>query len=252
MSTIFFAKYQGAGNDFVLIDDRALQFNLSLIPKLTNRKFGIGADGVILLQNSRQADFRMRIFNSDGTEAESCGNGLCCLTQFLLSLGFEKKTVRVETGKRIVTTYYSGDKIGVEMGSAVDVKQLYIDGMDVHFLDTGVPHAVVFSAVDLAVVGPFLRNHPLFHPRGVNVSVAQPKGDGSISVRTFERGVEAETLACGTGAAAVGFIASKIYKIPNPVQIYFPGGQIEIAINGEKITLLGEGKRVFSGEWILN
>lgn len=246
MSTISFIKIHGAGNDFILIDDRALHFSPKSVPKLCHRRFGIGADGVILLQNDLSADVRMRIYNADGNEAESCGNGLRCLVRFLLDLGFVRKSYRIAIGNKIVQAHFRGDQIAVEMGSVIGVKQLYIDGLEVHSLDTGVPHAVVFGPQKLEFLGPFLQKHPLFMPAGTNVNVAVMRDEG-IHIRTFERGV-GETFACGTGAAAVGYIASKIYCLPTPIQICMPGGKLMIEVVGDEVTQIGDAVKAFEGK----
>lgn len=242
-----FVKYQGAGNDFILIDDRALFFDISKVKSLCNRKFGIGADGVILLQN----DFRMRIFNSDGSEAESCGNGLRCLMKFLLHLGFPKKAYRITTGNRVVEADFVGDRVSVRMGAPRDIQSHMIDGYRVHSLDTGVPHVVSFVSdvekIDLATLGSFFRHHPIFLPRGTNVNFAEIQSDGSIRVRTYERGLEGESLACGTGAAAVAFIASQTQNLPNPIQIRFPGGDLEMHVTGSDVRMIGDAVKVFEG-----
>lgn len=245
---LYFGKYQGAGNDFILIDDRAPFFNPHLVTQLCHRKFGIGADGVILLQTDQSADFRMRIFNSDGSEAGSCGNGLRCLMKFIVDLGLPKKNYQIATGDRIVEAGFVGDKISVQMGLALNLKKLDIEGFEVHSLDTGVPHAVVFSPhADLKILGPLLRYHSAFHPAGTNVNIANLQSDGSIRVRTYERGVEGETLACGTGAAAVGVIASQEYHLPNPIRICFAGGEIDIHVDGLNVTMIGDAIKVFDG-----
>lgn len=245
---LYFAKYQGAGNDFILIDDRAPHFNPNLVPQLCNRKFGIGADGVILLQTDPAADFRMRIFNSDGSEAGSCGNGLRCLMKFIVDLGLPKKNYRIATGDRIVEASFVGDQIVVQMGLAVNLKKHRIEGFDVHSVDTGVPHAVVFSPdADLKILGPMLRHHSTFQPAGTNVNIAHIQSDGSIRVRTYERGVEGETLSCGTGAAAVGLIASQQYHLPNPIRICAPGGELEIHVDGLHVAQAGKAAKVFEG-----
>lgn len=250
MSKLSFVKYQGAGNDFILIDDRAPFFNPALVPSLCHRKFGIGADGLILLQNAEQADFRMRIFNSDGSEAESCGNGLRCLMQFLVYLGMPKKPYRIATADRIVEADFFGEKISVQMGEARNVKQLYIWGREVHFLDTGVPHAVLFvsdaSRIDLMKEGAAMRHHAAFQPRGANVNFASLQ-NGVIHMRTFERGLEAESLACGTGAVAVAAIAKQKHSLPNPIQVHCLGGLLEIYIEGQKIRMVGPAVQVFAG-----
>jgi diaminopimelate epimerase len=253
MSTISFVKYHGAGNDFILIDDRALFFDSTQVPSLCHRKFGIGADGLILLQPHDVADFRMRIFNSDGSEAESCGNGLRCLMQFLLHLGLPKKSYRIATADRIVEASFVGEKISINMGKPLHVKQLYMDRQEVHFLDTGVPHTVLFvpdvHSVDLPKNGADLRYHAAFQPRGTNVNFAALQADGSIQVRTYERGLEGETLACGTGAVAVAFAAAKKYKLPNPIHICFPGGTLEMYVEGEEVRMVGEAVKVFEGSF---
>ena len=143
-----FSKYEGAGNDFILIDDRASSFPLTdraFLSRLCHRKTGIGADGVILLQLSKTADFRMRIFNSDGGEAEGCGNGLRCLVRFLSDLGLSRKHYQIETGDRIVQAEFVQGKIAVQMGAPRNLLlHQKIDAWEVHSVDTGVPHAVIF------------------------------------------------------------------------------------------------------------
>lgn len=241
-----FAKYQGAGNDFILIDNRTLHFDCKLVSKLCHRKFGIGADGVVLLESN----FRMRIFNSDGSEAESCGNGLRCLMRFLLDLGFPKADYQIQVGNRVVQAGFVGDKIRIDMGEALHFKQLLIEGHEVHFLNTGVPHTVLFSAeADLATIGPFLRYHEHFQPAGTNVNIAQLGNDGALYIRTYERGVEAETLACGTGAAAVALIASQKYGLKNPIRVHALGGEMEVLVDGLKVSLIGEATKVFEGSF---
>lgn len=251
MSTLSFVKYQGAGNDFILIDDRTLFFDFAQVPQLCHRKYGIGADGVILLQKDFSADFRMRIFNCDGSEAESCGNGLRCLMKFLLHLGMERKGYFIATGERRVEAGFEGEKVSVKMGSMVNVKQLYMDGCEIYSLNTGVPHAVIFvedvRAVDLLQRGSILRYHPIFQPHGTNVNFAALQSDGSIRVRTYERGLEGESVACGTGAAAVGAIASRKYGLSNPIRICFVGGEIEIHVTDGGVQMVGDAIKVFEG-----
>lgn len=253
MSTISFVKYQGAGNDFILIDDRAHSFDRSLPPLLCHRRFGIGADGVILLQTDSVADFRMRIFNPDGSEATSCGNGLRCLMQFIADLGLSFPSCRIATTHRIVRAQFVGDQICVEMGRAQAVQRVYIDEREIYFLDTGVPHAVLFvpdvQTMDLLQEGAALRHHPRFHPQGTNVNFVSLRSDGSLSVRTFERGVEGETLCCGTGAAAVGWVAVR-KGMRNPMPIHFAGGVLLIQIDTQgHITMTGEARKVFEGTY---
>ncbi len=253
---IRFSKYEGAGNDFLLIDDRARQFpchDTALIRHLTHRRFGIGADGIILLQNDPAADFRMRIFNSDGSEAEGCGNGTRCLMQFIKDLGLPKQTCRIAVSSRILTADYRKNGIGVEMGEMRDLRlRQTIDQMEIHSVDSGVPHAVWFvpdvDQVPIETLGPRLRYHARFAPRGTNVNVAAVQSDGSVKVRTYERGVEGETLACGTGAVAVAYIGSHLFNWPGPVKICFKGGSLDIHI-GSSIWMVGQAQKVFEGQY---
>ena len=253
---LFFSKYEGAGNDFILIDDRASFFpteNLALIEELCHRHFGIGADGVILLQNDLVADFRMRIFNSDGSEAEGCGNGTRCFVRFLEDLGLPRKCYRISVGSKILIADFQGDAIRVEMGAVSECQSHSIDGREIHFVDSGVPHAVWFvpdvEQIPLHEVGPILRRHSLFMPRGVNVNIATLEKEGCVRVRTFERGVEGETLACGTGATAVAAIGAKVYGWKSPVRIRYAGGDLDIQFDSalQRIWMAGPARKVFSG-----
>ncbi|OGN65050.1 MAG: diaminopimelate epimerase [Chlamydiae bacterium RIFCSPHIGHO2_12_FULL_49_9] len=248
-----FSKYQGAGNDFLIIDDRVPFFpteDVHLIQRLCHRRFGIGADGIILLQNDGMADFRMQIFNSDGSEAESCGNGLRCLARFIADIrGESAASYKIWMHDQIVEAFVEKEKISIALNNPRDLK-LHVQ-QDVHFIDTGVPHAVVFVAdvqkIDLNQEGKALRSHPCFGPKGSNVNFASLQSDGSISVRTFERGVEGETLACGTGAAAVAAIAAQIYNCSGPIRTRFSGGDLEISFSDEGLKLAGPAVRVFEG-----
>lgn len=251
MSKLFFAKFEGAGNDFILVDDRSGAFSHDVVA-LCARKTGVGADGVILLQHDAKADFQMRIFNSDGGEAESCGNGLRCLGAFLLELGLPRKPYHIAMHNKIVRLEYFDDAIGVAMGRPADLRAgISTEFGEVHYVDTGVPHIVHFvddvRAVDLAALGPKLRHHKLFQPRGANVNVVTRAADGILHVRTFERGVEAETLACGTGACAVAVVAHAVSQAPSPMEVQFPGGRLRILWDGHELLMIGPAKKVFEG-----
>ncbi len=258
---MIFSKYEGAGNDFILIDDRSLSFDSSLVPHLCDRKRGVGADGVILLQLDPAADLRMRIFNSDGSEAESCGNGLRCLVQFARDLNLSPQ--RIAMHDRIVEAFSHENRIGVRLGEPRNLclnLPLAFDGSThaAHLVNTGVPHIVLFvpdlPTIDVFSLGRKIRRHPAFSPHGVNVNFASLQPDHSLSVRTYERGVEAETLACGTGAAAVGVIASQIFDLPSPVHIQFAGGDMDIMFSDKNffdLSLIGPARFVFSGSYCL-
>lgn len=257
MSTLSFVKYQGAGNDFVLIDDRSRSFpshNQPFIQKLCCRRFGIGADGLLLLSDDFTSDFRMRIFNSDGVEAESCGNGLRCFAQFICDLGFPKKNYRIALENRIVEVWFEKDLVAVDMGPIQNLQMhLSTEIGAVHFVNTGVPHVVHFVPnihdIDLLKIGFFLRNHSKFQPKGTNVNVASLDPWGNLHARTFERGVEGETFACGTGALAVAFIASEVYGLKMPLEVCFKGGNLIVDKQGDSMHMIGPAVKVYDGIW---
>jgi len=252
MSNISFTKFQGAGNDFILIDDRDGRFPVNdraLIRKMCHRQFGIGADGVILLGScsNSAANFQMRIFNSDGCEASSCGNGLRCFVGFLQDLGVIQKTYTINTQERVVVAYLANGLPVIDMGAPEKINfEVATEAGMVHCIDTGVPHAVQFvpdvDQIDLCATGGFLRRH--FQ---ANVDFASFEKDGSIRVRTFERGIEGETLSCGTGAAAVAAVAFRVYGLKGPIPVCFRGGRLEVWDEEGRIFLTGPAERVFMG-----
>ena len=255
-SEIVFSKYEGAGNDFILIDDRVPHFpldNPALIQRLCHRRFGIGADGIVLLRTDAKADFRMRIFNSDGGEAQGCGNGVRCLMRFIEELGLPRKAMKIAVGSRLLEADFQDCSVRVEMGAVSEWKTHSIEGREIHFVDSGVPHAVWFvpdvEQIPLHETGPILRHHPYFAPRGANVNIASIEKDNSVRVRTFERGVEAETLACGTGATAVAVVGAKLRGWESPVRIRYAGGDLDIHFDSslERIWMAGPARKVFSG-----
>ena len=227
-----FAKYHGLGNDFILIDDRNEGFpaeDAPLIVKLCRRRTGVGADGLILLQDSFKADYTMRIFNSDGKETEMWGNGLRWFMAYLGDLGLSLTKNRILVGGKSYTCAFQGELISVLMGKAEDVSwniKVPLQGQEVmvHYLNTGVPHVVVFvddvDQIDVEQVGKEIRWHPIFQPKGVNASFASEMASGGFKMRTYERGVEGETNACGTGAAAVAHAASKMLGKSSPITLW--------------------------------
>jgi diaminopimelate epimerase len=245
-----FGKYEGAGNDFILIDDREEKFPFhctEFIQRLCHRHFGIGADGLILVQNDAVADVRMRIFNADGGEADGCGNGMRCVVRFLSDVGWEERPRRVAVGDRILTAYYTNTGIAIEMGPIRNLRlHIDVDGTTVHLVDTGVPHAVCFERVQLETFGPQIRYHAHFAPAGVNVNVVDPQ---SCTMRTYERGVEGETLACGTGATAVAVVGALLYGWKSPVSLQCRGGILKVHFDRECSNLILEGpaRAVFWG-----
>ena len=256
-----FSKYSGCGNDFILIDNRKSFFPIHdgrMIAHLCQRKEGIGADGLILLENSKNADFLMRFFNSDGSEGEMCGNGIRCFHDFICQLRSESTEWTIEICGRTLTTKSIGKDVQVQMLPPEEIHWgMKIRGMTLHFLNTGVPHVVQFvddlEKIDIHELGPFLRNHEKFFPKGANVNFAQVQGT-KIRMRTYEKGVEAETLSCGTGATAVALSAAKTFSCKSPIQVQQRSGEIltiEFSKNGDKFTdilMQGPAKCIFKGK----
>lgn len=264
-----FSKYSGCGNDFILIDNRQNIFptvDKCFIRKLCQRRIGIGADGIILLEISKIADFGMRIFNADGSEAEMCGNGIRSLGRYIRDLGNPEEEFTIEVLGRIFPLKLEGSLISVTMGppSRVDWSlqiPLKKEQLTVDFLDTGVPHVVIFAPnikdIDLAYLGPAIRYHSQFSPRGTNVNLASIGDRGELSIRTYERGVEDETLACGTGAAAVALAAAKRYSLNSPIIVQTHSGEkLEFHLKHnrdrvEEMTMRGPANFVYRGEFRL-
>ena len=263
-----FIKMNGAGNDFILIDNRNGHLSLTTeqIVRLCHRQKGIGADGLILLENckSGQADFAWGFYNSDGSEAEMCGNGSRCFARFIQTLVPDiGPTVSFETISGIIHAEFLGDQVKVELTQPHSLSlNIHLSWEDqtkeVHFLNTGVPHTVCFvddiESVPVKKWGAALRYHPYFSPKGTNVNFAQRMPDGSIRVRTYERGVEGETLACGTGVTATALVSAAIFHLQSPVKIYTRGGdilQVGFVREGaaiKNVTLTGPAEIAFKGQ----
>ncbi|MGO8697841.1 MAG: diaminopimelate epimerase [Limisphaerales bacterium] len=263
---IAFAKMNGAGNDFILIDNRSREIKLSTgqIAQLCDRHRGIGADGLILLVPcaSGQADWAWDFYNNDGHAAEMCGNGARCFARFVRRLTGLEAGFRFETRAGIIAARFDGGKVTVDLTPPADLRlnqkfSLSSGPAVVHSLNTGVPHAVLFvEDADQAMVrtlGPEIRRHPHFAPRGTNVNFVQVRGPNAIRVRTYERGVEGETLACGTGVTASALIAAELHGFRSPVQVQVQGGDIlEVSFRREHgqftgVALTGPADFVFEG-----
>jgi diaminopimelate epimerase len=262
-----FTKMNGAGNDFVLVDNRAENFRLTAqqVIRLCDRHRGIGADGLILLTASRsgRADFAWDFFNSDGSTGEMCGNGARCFGRFVQRAAGIAGAFTFETGAGIITASLNGDRVTVNLTAPRDLRlnesvTLASGVLSVHSLNTGVPHAVTFVPdADKAMVtqlGQEIRRHAHFGPRGTNVNFVQVLSPSHIRVRTFERGVEGETLACGTGVSASAMIAARVHRFTSPVKVQVQGGdQLEVSYKdhgGEfsDVQLTGPADFVFSGQ----
>ncbi|HYV28942.1 MAG TPA: diaminopimelate epimerase [Candidatus Eisenbacteria bacterium] len=264
--TLEFTKMNGAGNDFVLIDNRAQNIKLTTeqIMRLCDRHRGVGADGLFLLVPNRngQAAWTWEFYNSDGSTADMCGNGARCFGRFVQKLTGANGQTSFETGAGVIVAKFSGDRVTVNLTSP---KGLHLDqpmtlasgSLTVHSINTGVPHAVVFVPdADQAMVqqlGHEIRHHSQFAPKGTNVNFVQRLDDNFIRVRTYERGVEGETLACGTGVTASALIAARLFNFRSPVKVQVQGGDIlEVSFRetpGEfsEVKLTGPADFVFDG-----
>lgn len=255
---ISFWKMHGAGNDFVLLDDRALQFPDppgACVRWLTNRRRGVGADGVILIQPSSQADFRMRFYNSDGGEADMCGNGARCVARLAYELGLAGVDMTIQTAAGIIRAEYLSPLVRLYMtpprGERLDLSIVWKNKKyAVHTVDTGVPHAVLFvddvTTLDVSAFGAFVRHHPLFSPAGVNVNFVQKMGPETLRIRTFERGVEGETMACGTGITAAAWVGHRLRLLRLPAKVITVGNDV-LAVQDNPLTLTGPAEHVFRG-----
>ncbi len=265
-----FTKMNGAGNDFVMIDNRDGSVCLSReqIRWICDRHRGVGADGLLLVEKSAGggADFRMRYYNADGGEVEMCGNGARCFARFVQTLGWEKPELRFATPAGLIRAQFEGDGVRISLGAPRDLKlaqtiDLESGELKIHSINTGVPHVVLFvPEADEAMVGEWgreIRNHPLFQPRGTNVNFVQLKEGNLIRVRTYERGVENETLACGTGVVAAAIVSHLFHRVPVPVQVQVQGGEtleVVFAAKGLEISdvrLKGPADFVFEGKLAL-
>jgi len=232
-----FVKISGTGNDFILIDHRKPRIALEVMPEFARlvcrRRFSAGADGLIFIEDSDKADFKWLFFNGDGSEAEMCGNGARCAARFAYMQGIASAHMRFETLAGIIEATVSDMNVSVRMTEPKDFQQeqtVEVEGNDLvmHSVDTGVPHAVLFvedySQVDVRQLGSLIRHHSEFMPAGTNVNFVQKLEGGALKVRTYERGVEDETLACGTGAVASALVFALLGEADSPVDIVTSGG----------------------------
>ena len=229
----------GAGNDFVLIDNRAQKIKLTReqIVRLCDRHRGVGADGVMMLipSASGKADWAWEFYNSDGSTGEMCGNGSRCFARFVQKRTGNSKDFTFETEAGIIGAKFQGDRVMVNLTAPKDLRldeqvKLSTGVQTVHSLNTGVPHAILYvpdaDKAMVAQVGPEIRRHAHFAPKGTNVNFVQVLGPNHIRVRTFERGVEGETLACGTGVAASALISAVVHGFNSPVKVQVQGGDL--------------------------
>ena len=275
LEKIEFVKMHGNGNDFVLFDE----FDREKIPEkekpdfvraVCDRRFGIGADGALFVQLSAVADARFRYFNSDGSEAEMCGNGIRCFSRYVVEEGYAKRgSIRVETLAGVLELQVEvreGYEVTVNMGevktSADEIpakkplwgEKFEIEGKEINLfaVNSGVPHVVIFvdqrelEKLDIIPIARQIRYSDLF-PEGTNVNFATVVSNNEIRIRTYERGVEDETLSCGTGSVASAFVALKENLVSQPVTVQTKGGELIIEFKDGNAFMTGGAARVFDG-----
>jgi diaminopimelate epimerase len=285
-----FSKFSGAGNDFIMIDNREQRITAegiqltgyegqpkklglqTFITQICRRGLSVGADGIILIENSTVADFKMRYFNADGSEADTCGNGSRCTARFAYLKGIAQRKMRFETRAGIYEAEITEqDTVKVNLSDPGQIKlninlKTSIGKLTVHFIDTGVPHVVVFISdienavrnpklenLDVCGLGKELREHPVFQPAGANVNFIEIVDRHKLNIRTYERGVENETLACGTGSIGSTIIAYRLEKLIPPVTVHTHGGsllKIYFEATPDSITqvmLEGDARFIYEG-----
>lgn len=260
---IAFSKYQGAGNDFILIDNRNYDFdhnNHDLVSKMCDRRFGIGADGLMLLEYTKNSDistdFDMIYYNADGQKGSMCGNGGRCIVAFARDLGVIEQDTVFMAVDGLHHANIQGEQVQLGM---IDVNNFFRDG-EAYILQTGSPHYVEFVSeladLDVFTVGGAIRNNETYKTDGINVNFVEKEGEDAYFCRTFERGVEDETFACGTGAtaAAMAIALQEQREGHQEIGIRVLGGQLRIAFDkqGDSFTnvwLHGPAKSVFQGEF---
>lgn len=272
MKKLSFTKMAGAGNDFLVLDSAPKGVNLQkLAAQACDRTNGVGADGLLILDKSPKADYRMRIINADGSEAEMCGNGARCMAAYIVANRKPKKKLfSMDTLAGLIMSEAKGEVARVRLSDPKDFKDNISIGvndrtMNVSYIDTGVPHTIIFvdslNNVDVATIGRIIRYHDAFKPRGTNVNFVEQISPDLVDARTYERGVEDETKACGTGSVASGIVA---FLKSNPgirnkknakMNVRTRGGEIlhvTFDIADSKVTnvwLKGSAKFIAKGEY---
>lgn len=266
MTPIAFSKMNGSGNDFIVIDNRETLVTGEGLDRFVRgvcrRKISVGADGVILIENTAGADFRWQFFNSDGSRAEMCGNGARCAARFAWLNGIAEKEMVFETDAGPISAEILGDRVKVGMTEPFGfVPDLTIPLADqtvtAGSINTGVPHVVIetetLETMDVETPGRGIRYHDHFAPAGTNVNFCQRIGEGKIAVRTYERGVEGETLACGTGCVAAALTTAHRTGWDSPIDVVTrSGGVLTIHFNREaegfsRVFLEGDARLVATG-----
>jgi diaminopimelate epimerase len=264
---IIFNKMSGCGNDFILIDNRE-----KVVPdgdlagfaeRICRRRVSVGADGLILIEKSATADFKWRFFNTDGSSADLCGNGARCAARFAFLHGIAGTEMVFETGAGKIRARVDGEHIRICMPDPSDLRLEFEIRLDdkayiVSSIDTGVPHLVVpvsdLEALPVAALGRALRFHPAFEPAGTNIDFVSFQDEDVLAVRTYERGVEDETLACGTGSVAAAVVSAALGRKSSPVRVLTRSGEfltIHFRKDGERfrgVLLEGGARMIYRGE----
>lgn len=263
-----FTKMSGAGNDFIICDHRKsflAEHEMAELAKLVcRRKFSVGADGLILIENDPQVDFLWHFYNADGSLAEMCGNGARCAARFAYDSGIAPASMRFKTVAGVIEAEIIEAAVKLKMTRPVDLRldqQITINNEEIsaHHINTGVPHVVIFvddiTKAAMIKQGRAVRNHSVYQPAGANVNFVEMRGAQELYVRTYERGVEGETMACGTGAVAAALIAAQTRDAVSPVRIITSGGDslyIHFRLDTNKdvheVYLEGPAHTIYSGQ----
>ncbi len=261
MKEIQFTKMTGTGNDFIIFDNRTKIFSgeeADFFSTICRRRVSIGGDGVILLEKGRDSSIAMRYFNSDGREAAMCGNGARCIAYYTRYKGIIKeKEFYIETGSGRHRVRLDGRRVTLFIEKVIDMRMglgvVDEPGLnEIGFINTGVPHLVIeadcIDTIDVVERGRFYRNHPLFE-HGTNVDFIKRLNSHRINIRTYERGVEDETLSCGTGCVASALLCSRSINVDSPVTVATKGGELVVEFNDDwkEVSLTGEVEIVFEG-----
>ena len=267
MQKIAFTKMSGSGNDFIVIDHRRRFIDdaqlADFIVKVCRRKMSVGADGVILIENAVETDFKWRFFNSDGSRAEMCGNGARCAARFAYLNGIAGPQLTFQTDAGIIAAEVLDERVKVKMTEPTDLRTdvplpLEAGSCQVDFINTGVPHVVIetenLESADVRGIGREIRRHAAFAPGGTNVNFMTDRPEGGIAVRTYERGVEDETLACGTGSVAAALVSATRYRRQSPIDVLTRSG-IRLSVHFtlqdgrfEDVYLEGDARVIYKGE----
>ncbi|MFC1798443.1 diaminopimelate epimerase [Thermodesulfobacteriota bacterium] len=267
MNTVPFFKMSGSGNDFIIIDNRSHMVNedqlIEFVTRICRRKMSVGSDGFILLEDTEGADFKWRFYNSDGSAAEMCGNGARCVARFAYLNGIAGTDMSFETEAGIVHAEVRNERVKINLPDPADLQMDYAielknGSRSVCSINTGVPHVVVptdnLADADVVALGREIRFHSQYSPAGTNVNFIRSLDGDGIAIRTYERGVEDETLACGTGAVASAIVSAVKFGKHSPVDVLTQsGGHLNIYFDEKEgtfrdIFLEGDARVIYKGE----